>query len=225
MDLRQAGAVVFGGASGLGAATARRLGAAGAEVVVADIAEDRGAVVAAESGGRWVRADVTDPDQAQEAVDAAAQAERGLRISVCCAGIGPAAKLVGRDGAAPLEVFRRVIEVNLLGTINVLRLAAAAMVTTSLTRTARAAFASTPPRSRPTTVRSGVPIPRRRRRGRAALPPLGTSRKTESRTSQWGRAFSHRRCWRRCATRSEWPSSAPSRSRPGSVRPRSSPAW
>jgi NAD(P)-dependent dehydrogenase (short-subunit alcohol dehydrogenase family) len=128
MDLRQAGAVVFGGASGLGAATARRLGAAGAEVVVADIAEDRGAVVAAESGGRWVRADVTDPDQVQEAVDAAAQAERGLRISVCCAGIGPAAKLVGRDGAAPLDVFRQVIEVNLLGTINVLRLAAAAMV-------------------------------------------------------------------------------------------------
>jgi len=128
MDLRQAGAVVFGGASGLGAATARRLAAAGAEVVVADIAEDRGAVVAAESGGRWVRADVTDPDQVQQAVDAAAQAERGLRISVCCAGIGPAAKLVGRDGAAPLEVFRRVIEVNLLGTINVLRLAAAAMV-------------------------------------------------------------------------------------------------
>jgi NAD(P)-dependent dehydrogenase (short-subunit alcohol dehydrogenase family) len=128
MDLRQAGALVFGGASGLGAATARRLGDAGAEVVVADIAEDRGAVVATEAGGRFVRADVTDSDQVQEAVDAATRAERGLRISVCCSGIGPPAKLVGRNGAAPLDVFRQVIEVNLLGTINVLRLAAAAMV-------------------------------------------------------------------------------------------------
>ena len=128
MDLRQVGAVVFGGASGLGAATARRLGDAGAEVVVADIAEDRGAVVAAEAGGRFVRADVTDADQVQAAVDAAAQADRGLRISVCCSGIGPPAKVVGRNGAAPLDVFRQVIEVNLLGTINVLRLAAAAMV-------------------------------------------------------------------------------------------------
>jgi NAD(P)-dependent dehydrogenase (short-subunit alcohol dehydrogenase family) len=128
MDLRQVGALVFGGASGLGAATARRLGDAGADVVVADIAEERGAVVAAEAAGRFVRVDVTDADQVQAAVNAAAEATRGLRISVCCSGIGPAAKVVGRNGAAPLDVFRRVIEVNLLGTINVLRLAAAAMV-------------------------------------------------------------------------------------------------
>jgi NAD(P)-dependent dehydrogenase (short-subunit alcohol dehydrogenase family) len=128
MDLRQVGALVFGGASGLGAATARRLGDAGADVVVADIAEERGAVVAAEAAGRFVRADVTDADQVQAAVNAAAEATRGLRISVCCSGIGPPAKVVGRNGAAPLDVFRRVIEVNLLGTINVLRLAAAAMV-------------------------------------------------------------------------------------------------
>jgi NAD(P)-dependent dehydrogenase (short-subunit alcohol dehydrogenase family) len=128
MHLRQVGALVFGGASGLGAATARRLGDAGAEVVVADIAGDRGEVVAAEAGGRFVRADVTDADQVQAAVDAAAQADRGLRISVCCSGIGPPAKVVGKNGAAPLDVFRQVIEVNLLGTINVLRLAAAAMV-------------------------------------------------------------------------------------------------
>ncbi len=128
MDLRQVGALVFGGASGLGAATARRLGDAGAEVVVADIADDRGEVVAAEADGRFVRADVTDADQVQAAVDAAAQADRGLRISVCCSGIGPPAKVVGKNGAAPLDVFRQVIEVNLLGTINVLRLAAAAMV-------------------------------------------------------------------------------------------------
>jgi NAD(P)-dependent dehydrogenase (short-subunit alcohol dehydrogenase family) len=128
VDLRQVGALVFVGASGLGAATARRLADVGAEVVVADVAEDRGAAVAVEVGGRFVRADVTDAGQVQEAVDAAVQAEGGLRISVCCAGIGPPAKLVGRNGAAPLDAFRRVIEVNLLGTINALRLAAAAMV-------------------------------------------------------------------------------------------------
>jgi NAD(P)-dependent dehydrogenase (short-subunit alcohol dehydrogenase family) len=127
MDLQDAGAVVFGGASGLGAATAARLTASGAEVVVADIDAPRGAALAEELGGRYVEADVTDPDGVQLAIDAAMTAERGLRVSVCCAGIGPAARVVGRDGPAPLDVFRRVIEVNLLGTINVLRLAAAAM--------------------------------------------------------------------------------------------------
>jgi NAD(P)-dependent dehydrogenase (short-subunit alcohol dehydrogenase family) len=128
MDLDQVGAVVFGGASGLGEATARTLSAAGADVVVADIDDARGAAVAEDVGGSFVHADVTDGEQVQAAVDAAAGAAGGLRVSVCCAGIGPPAKVVGKDGPAPLDVFRRVIEVNLLGTINVLRLAAGAMV-------------------------------------------------------------------------------------------------
>jgi 3-hydroxyacyl-CoA dehydrogenase / 3-hydroxy-2-methylbutyryl-CoA dehydrogenase len=128
MDPVEAGAVVFGGASGLGEATARRLADAGAEVVVADLNVERGQEIAEDIGGRFVRCDVTEAEQVQAAIDAAAAAERGLRISVCCAGIGPPAKIVGKDGAAPLDVYEKVIRINLLGTINVLRLAAASMV-------------------------------------------------------------------------------------------------
>jgi NAD(P)-dependent dehydrogenase (short-subunit alcohol dehydrogenase family) len=128
MEVVGAGAVVFGGASGLGEATARRLAAAGADVVVADVAQERGTALADEIGARFVRCDVTDPATVRQAVDAAADSERGLRVSVCCAGIGPPAKIVGRDGPAPLDLYERVIGVNLLGTINALRLAAAAMV-------------------------------------------------------------------------------------------------
>jgi NAD(P)-dependent dehydrogenase (short-subunit alcohol dehydrogenase family) len=122
-----AGAVVFGGASGLGAATARRLAAAGARVVVADLDEERGAAVAGDAGGRFARADVTDAEAVQAAVDLAGDGDGGLRVCVCCAGIGSPGRIVGRDGPAPLDLYRRVIGVNLLGTINVLRLAAAAM--------------------------------------------------------------------------------------------------
>ena len=130
MEIHGAGAIVFGGASGLGEATARRLAAEGAAVVVADLAADRAQAVAAEIGGTAATADVTDPVSVQAAVDAAVRAggARGLRISVVCAGLGTAAKLVGRDGPTPLEAFTRTIEVNLIGTINALRLAAGAMV-------------------------------------------------------------------------------------------------
>ncbi|MGH3207845.1 MAG: SDR family NAD(P)-dependent oxidoreductase, partial [Trebonia sp.] len=129
METQGAAAIVFGGASGLGAATARRLAADGAEVVVADVNELAAAELASEVGGRAQVCDVTDPDAAQAAVDlAAGLSERGLRVSVCCAGIPKPAKLVGRDGPTPLENFTRVITVNLIGTVNALRLAAGAMV-------------------------------------------------------------------------------------------------
>jgi len=128
MDPVEAGAVVFGGASGLGEATARRLASAGADVVVADLDAQRGLEVAEAIGGRFVRADVTDSETVQAAVETAAEAERGLRISVCCAGIGPPTKIVGNGGAAPLDHYESVIRVNLLGTINALRLCAAMMV-------------------------------------------------------------------------------------------------
>lgn len=124
MDAQGAGAVVFGGASGLGAATARRLAADGASVVIADLNAELGQALADEIGGGFVLADVTNSAQVQEALDA----PDDLRVVVNCAGIGPPAKLVGRDGPAPLDVFQRVIEINLLGTINVLRLAAGVMV-------------------------------------------------------------------------------------------------
>jgi NAD(P)-dependent dehydrogenase (short-subunit alcohol dehydrogenase family) len=129
MQIQGAAAIVFGGASGLGEATARRLAAEGATVTVADLNAERAALVAGEIGGSARATDVSDPEAVQLAVDAAAaSSQSGLRISVCCAGVGWPAKLIGREGPTPLEHFARVINVNLLGTINVLRLAAAAMI-------------------------------------------------------------------------------------------------
>ncbi len=127
MDVQGAGAAVFGGASGLGAATARRLAEDGAKVVVADLNTERGEALADEIGGGFVQVDVRDEDQVKAAIDAASDIEGGLRVAVSCAGIGTPAKLIGKEGAAPLQGFKDIIEVNLLGTINVLRHGAAAM--------------------------------------------------------------------------------------------------
>jgi NAD(P)-dependent dehydrogenase (short-subunit alcohol dehydrogenase family) len=123
MDLNGIGALVAGGASGLGEATARELAARGARVTVADLNEDRGAALAGGLGGEFVRADVTDAAQLQSAVDAV----DGLRLAVSCAGVGWAERTVGKEGPAALEHFETVVRVNLIGTFNVLRLAAAAM--------------------------------------------------------------------------------------------------
>ena len=123
-----AGAIVFGGASGLGEATARRLAADGAEVVIVDLAGDRARELAGEIGGRAAAANVLDEEAVAAAVEEATGAPRGLRICVNCAGIGPPGKLLGREGPSPLADFRSIIEVNLIGTINTLRLAAGAMV-------------------------------------------------------------------------------------------------
>jgi NAD(P)-dependent dehydrogenase (short-subunit alcohol dehydrogenase family) len=130
MEIAGKGALVTGGASGLGAATARALHGRGARVVVADIDEEAGAALARELGGdaRFVRCDVTRAEDAQAAVDAAAEADGGLRISIACAGIGWAQKLAGSRGPHELEAFERVVAVNLVGTFNVLRLAATAML-------------------------------------------------------------------------------------------------
>jgi NAD(P)-dependent dehydrogenase (short-subunit alcohol dehydrogenase family) len=122
-------AAVFGGASGLGEATARRLAAGGAKVLVADLAAERAAAVAGEIDGAWVEADVSDSTSVEDAI--AAAGELGpLRIAVDCAGIATPTKLVRKGAATPLEDFAKVIAVNLLGTINVLRCAAAAMAQT-----------------------------------------------------------------------------------------------
>ena len=123
MQLDGIGALVAGGASGLGEATARELAARGARVTVADLNEERGAALADELGGVFVSADVTDETQVQAAVDAV----EGLRFAVSCAGIGWAERTVGKNGAAQLQPFETVIRVNLIGTFNVLRLSAAAM--------------------------------------------------------------------------------------------------
>jgi NAD(P)-dependent dehydrogenase (short-subunit alcohol dehydrogenase family) len=124
MRIEGVDALVAGGASGLGAATARRLSAAGAHVTIADVDEDRGRATAEEIGGRFVAADVTDPTHVEAAVASAGE----LRIAVCCAGIGHAEKVAGSRGPHSFDGFERVIRVNLLGTFNVLRLSAAAML-------------------------------------------------------------------------------------------------
>jgi NAD(P)-dependent dehydrogenase (short-subunit alcohol dehydrogenase family) len=130
MRIDGSGALISGGASGLGEATARLLRARGAEVVIADLNEDKGRALADELDARFVRADVTEPDQVQAAVDVAARLDGGLRISVCCAGIGWAERVASGRGPHQLQPFETVIRVNLIGTFNVLRFAAAAMLDT-----------------------------------------------------------------------------------------------
>jgi NAD(P)-dependent dehydrogenase (short-subunit alcohol dehydrogenase family) len=129
MEIEGASALVCGGASGLGEATVRRLHDAGASVVISDLNPDRGAALAEELGerARFVEANVMEAEGVQAAVDAAAEHEGGLRISICCAGIGWAQRTTSKQGPHDLEVFHNVIKVNLIGTFNVLRLAATAM--------------------------------------------------------------------------------------------------
>jgi NAD(P)-dependent dehydrogenase (short-subunit alcohol dehydrogenase family) len=131
MELNGTSAIVTGGASGLGEATARVLAAAGAHVVVADLNEDAGKQVAAEIGGQFAKTNVTDEDAVLAALAAAEASGRPLRVAVNCAGIGFAARTVNRDGSPhDLAAFGKVIAVNLTGTFNVLRLAASAMAKT-----------------------------------------------------------------------------------------------
>jgi NAD(P)-dependent dehydrogenase (short-subunit alcohol dehydrogenase family) len=123
LRLNDISAFVAGGASGLGEATARELAARGARVTVADLNEERGAALAEEIGGSFANADVTDEGQVEAAVASAGE----LRLAVSCAGIGWAERTVKKDGPAALEPFETVVRVNLIGTFNVLRIAAAAM--------------------------------------------------------------------------------------------------
>ena len=129
MKLDGTSALVAGGASGLGAATVQQLHAGGASVVIADLNADKGRALASELGerARFVEANVLEEDQVQAAVGAASEAPGGLRISVCCAGIGWAQRTTSKQGPHDLEIFANVVKVNLIGTFNVLRLAATAM--------------------------------------------------------------------------------------------------
>lgn len=127
MDLNGAVAVVTGGASGLGAASARRLAGAGMKVAILDISDDQGAELAGELGGAFAHCDVTDETEVVAGVDAA-QAMGPIRVVVNCAGIGPPMRTLARDGTPhDLGRFRKVIEINLIGTFNSLRVAASAM--------------------------------------------------------------------------------------------------
>ncbi len=130
MDFEGASAVVTGGASGIGAACARRLGALGAKVVVADLNAEKGEAVASEIGGAYVAVDVTDTAQIRAAVDRAVSLGT-LRALVCSAGIGWAQRTVGKDGeydsAHDLDAFKKVVAINLVGTFDTVRIAATAM--------------------------------------------------------------------------------------------------
>ncbi|MGA0611407.1 SDR family NAD(P)-dependent oxidoreductase [Caldimonas sp. KR1-144] len=128
MQLKGQAALVTGGGSGLGAQTARQLAALGARVAVLDINAEAAQAVAAEIGGLGVACDITDSDSVIAALDAAAAAHGAARVLMNVAGIGGAKRVIGRDGEPmPLADFRRVIDVNLTGTFNVIRLAAARM--------------------------------------------------------------------------------------------------
>ncbi|MEO9960659.1 SDR family NAD(P)-dependent oxidoreductase [Nisaea sp.] len=127
MQVQGQAAIVTGGGSGLGAGTARALAAAGAKVALFDVNEEGAKKVAAEIGGIAVSCDVSDAASAEAAIATAREAHGPARILVNCAGIAPAERIVGRNGPMPLDNFRKVIEVNLIGTFNMMRLAAADM--------------------------------------------------------------------------------------------------
>jgi NAD(P)-dependent dehydrogenase (short-subunit alcohol dehydrogenase family) len=127
MDIKGQAAIVTGGASGLGAAAARTLAAAGAKVAIVDINQKAAAEVAIDVNGIAIACDVADSSAAEAAINKAAADHGPARILVNCAGVGPAKRIVGRDGPMPLADFERVIRINLIGTFNMLRLAAAAM--------------------------------------------------------------------------------------------------
>lgn len=129
MDLQGRTALITGGASGLGNATARELAAAGANVVLVDLPSSDGDARAAEIGSSALFAptDVTDPDQVADAIAMATERFGDLHVAVNCAGIAPAMKTYGRQGPHDLDIFARTVQVNLVGTFNVIRLAAAQM--------------------------------------------------------------------------------------------------
>jgi len=127
MQIGGSSAIVVGGASGLGEATVRSLHAEGAIVTVADVNAEKGAALASELALEFVACDVREEEQVQAAVAKAAEAEGGLRIAVCCAGTGWAQKVAGSKGPHALLPFETIISINLIGTFNVLRFAAAAI--------------------------------------------------------------------------------------------------
>jgi NAD(P)-dependent dehydrogenase (short-subunit alcohol dehydrogenase family) len=126
MELQNNVFIVTGGASGLGAATARMIAQGGGKVVIADVQVEAGEKLAAEISGKFVKCDVTSEADGKAVVDAAV-AMGPLRGLINCAGVAPAVKTVGKEGPHPLDVFQRTININLVGTFNMARLAADAM--------------------------------------------------------------------------------------------------
>ena len=130
MDVTGQGAIVTGGGSGLGAAAARSLAAAGAKVCLLDVNAEAAEAVAKELGGLGIACDVASAEAAEAAVAQAREAHGPARVLINCAGIAPAKRIVGRKGPMPLADFEKVIQINLIGSFNLLRLAAADMAGT-----------------------------------------------------------------------------------------------
>lgn len=128
MDINGISAIVTGGGSGLGEATARALAAKGAKVTIVDLQDDKAREVAADIGGIAVRADVSSEADIRAALEAATKAHGVPRIAVNCAGVGPAARVVSKKGVHSLEQFQKVVNINLVGTFNVIRLLAEGLV-------------------------------------------------------------------------------------------------
>jgi NAD(P)-dependent dehydrogenase (short-subunit alcohol dehydrogenase family) len=131
MQIQNSVFIITGGASGLGAATARMIAENGGKVVLADVQDTAGEKLATELKGRFVKCDVTSEADAKAAVDAALEIGT-LRGLVNCAGVAPAVKTVGKDGPHPLDIFQKTVNVNLIGTFNMARLAADAMSRTEV---------------------------------------------------------------------------------------------
>ena len=127
MNVKGCAAIVTGGGSGMGAETGRFLAKAGAKVALLDVNVEGAQAVAKEIGGLALECDVTDAASGETAVAKAREAHGPARICINCAGVAPAKRIVGRDGPMPLEDFKRVIDINLVGTFNITRLAAADM--------------------------------------------------------------------------------------------------
>jgi NAD(P)-dependent dehydrogenase (short-subunit alcohol dehydrogenase family) len=131
MQIEGSAAIVMGGASGLGAATARALSERGATITIADLNAEKGEALAHELGASFIACDVRNEEQVEAAVaQAAGSGHGGLRIAICCAGTGWAQKVAGSKGPHPLLPFETIIQINLIGTFNTLRFAAAAMIGT-----------------------------------------------------------------------------------------------
>ena len=143
MQLQGLAAVVTGGASGLGAATARRFADAGMKVTIFDRDTERGKALAESIGGLFFALDVTEEEAVAAALDAAASAHGVARVLVNCAGIGPAAKTVSRGEPHPYDLFRKVIAVNLVGSFNCIRLVAARLVAAEAIGEERGVFINT----------------------------------------------------------------------------------
>ena len=127
MELAGSSALITGGASGLGAATACRLAGHGARVMIADMNRAAGLALAQELGARFAETDVTDDSSMRQAINAVITAYGGLHILVCCAGVATPDKVLGKDGPLDLQRFARVVQINLVGTFNAIRLAAEQM--------------------------------------------------------------------------------------------------